>query len=45
MNEPSILVRMFGTDEEVGKPRLLRAGPLTAELDNGNLRHILLAFM
>jgi hypothetical protein len=40
MSKPSILVRLYGTDEEVAKPKLLRAGPLTAELEAGNLRHI-----
>lgn len=33
-------VRLYGTDEPVVPPRILRAGPLTAELDAGNLRHI-----
>src|SRR5436309_13300688 len=39
-NEPSLPVRLFGTDEPVIKPEILSAGPLTAELDAGNLRHI-----
>jgi hypothetical protein len=39
-NEPSLPVRLFGTDELVIKPEILSAGPLTAELDAGNLRHI-----
>jgi len=33
-------VRLYGTDETVEPPRVLRAGPLSAELDVGNLRHI-----
>ena len=37
---PSRSVRLFGTDEPVEPPVLLRAGPLTAELEDGNLRYI-----
>ena len=37
---PSLPIRLYGTEEPVTPPRLLVAGPLTAELDNGNLRHI-----
>jgi hypothetical protein len=33
-------IRLYGTDESVEAPRILRAGPLTAELAAGNLRHI-----
>ncbi|MBV9999866.1 MAG: hypothetical protein JO015_12240 [Verrucomicrobia bacterium] len=33
-------VRLFGTLEPVSPPRKLTAGPLTAELDAGNLRYI-----
>jgi hypothetical protein len=33
-------VRLYGTDETVEAPRILRAGPLSAELETGNLRHI-----
>ena len=33
-------IRLYGTDESVEAPRILRAGPLTAELETGNLRHI-----
>jgi hypothetical protein len=33
-------IRLYGTEEPVVAPRILRAGPLTAELDAGNLRHI-----
>jgi D-apionolactonase len=39
-NEPSVPVRLFGTDEPVIKAQVLTAGPVTAELDAGNLRHI-----
>src|SRR3954452_2392197 len=42
-NQPSLLVRFFGTDEPVIKPKILSAGPLTAEFDAGNLRHIRVA--
>ncbi len=37
---PSLAVALFGTEEPAVLPRILRAGPLTAELDAGNLRHI-----
>ena len=40
MNAPSRNIRLFGTDEPVEAPRLLRAGPLSAELEAGNLRYI-----
>ena len=33
-------VRLCGTDEPVEAPKILRAGPLSAELAAGNLRHI-----
>jgi len=33
-------VRLFGTDEPVIPPKLLRAGALSAELEAGNLRYI-----
>src|SRR3984885_9595291 len=33
-------VRLYGTDEPVQPPEILRAGPLSAELEAGNLRHI-----
>ncbi len=36
----SQLIRLYGTDELVERPRILRAGPLTVEFDAGNLRHI-----
>jgi D-apionolactonase len=38
--QPSLAVRLFGTEEPVTPARILRAGPLTVELDAGNLRHI-----
>jgi hypothetical protein len=37
---PSKAVMYFGTGQPASKPKLLRAGPLTAELDDGNLRTI-----
>ncbi|HUS52511.1 MAG TPA: hypothetical protein VMY41_00695 [Thermohalobaculum sp.] len=37
---PSLAVKLFGTDEPAPQTRVLRAGPLTAELDAGNLRYI-----
>ena len=41
MNDmPSRAIRLFGTDEPVAAVRLLEAGPLTAELENGNLRYV-----
>jgi len=40
MNAPSLSVRLFGTEEPVTPPQMLRAGPLTAELEAGNLRYI-----
>jgi D-apionolactonase len=36
----SYSIRLYGTDEAVESPRILRAGPLTAEFEAGNLRHI-----
>ena len=39
-NPPSTAVRLFGTEEAVTPPRILKAGPLSADLDAGNLRHI-----
>ena len=33
-------VRLYGTDEPVEPPRLLQAGPLSAEFEAGNLRYI-----
>lgn len=37
---PSAAVKLFGTDEPVPDRPILRAGPLSAELDAGNLRYI-----
>jgi D-apionolactonase len=37
---PSRGIRLFGTDQPVAAPRVLKAGPLTAELEAGNLRYI-----
>ncbi|MBV8813386.1 MAG: hypothetical protein JO271_02765 [Verrucomicrobia bacterium] len=36
----SDLIRLYGTDEQIQPPRILQAGPLTAEFEAGNLRHI-----
>jgi D-apionolactonase len=33
-------VRLFGTEEPVADPIVLRAGPLSAELEDGNLRYV-----
>ena len=35
---PSRSIRLFGTAEPVAPPRLLKAGPLTAEFEAENLR-------
>jgi hypothetical protein len=37
---PSLSIRLFGTDQPVAPARVLKAGPLTAELEAGNLRYI-----
>ena len=37
---PSPNLRLFGTEEPAAPCRVLRAGPLSAELEDGNLRHI-----
>jgi len=39
-NAPSETIRLYGTEEPSASTPLLRAGPLTAEFDAGNLRHI-----
>ncbi|MET1026865.1 MAG: hypothetical protein ABWY00_06835 [Dongiaceae bacterium] len=39
-DELSLDLRLYGTAEKVEPPRLLAAGPLTAELEAGNLRYI-----
>src|SRR5262249_59671973 len=38
--EPSRAVRLFGTEEEVAPPEIVRAGDLSAEFEAGNLRYI-----
>ncbi|HEX5080302.1 MAG TPA: hypothetical protein VFV80_14210 [Geminicoccaceae bacterium] len=40
---PSRAVMLFGTEEPVTPPRLLHAGPLTCELEAGNLRYVRVA--
>jgi hypothetical protein len=40
ISEPSPAVRLFGTEEPVAEPRLLKVGKLSAELEAGNLRYI-----
>ncbi len=40
MQNPSRAIALYGTEEEVAVPRILRAGKLTAELEAGNLRYI-----
>jgi D-apionolactonase len=37
---PSRAIMLFGTAQPVAPPKTLRAGPLSAELENGNLRYI-----
>ena len=37
---PSPAIMLFGTEEPPAETRLLKAGPLSAELDAGNLRYI-----
>jgi hypothetical protein len=37
---PSRAVALFGTEEKVEPPLVLTAGPLSAELEDGNLRYI-----
>ncbi|MGH1478198.1 MAG: hypothetical protein ACRBM6_05630 [Geminicoccales bacterium] len=37
---PNRAIALFGTDEPVPSSKTLRAGPLTAEFDNGALRYI-----
>jgi len=39
---PTRAVKLFGTDEPPAETRVLSAGPLSAELDAGNLRYICL---
>ena len=40
MQTPSRNVRLYGTEQPPAEPRVLHAGPLSAELDAGNLRHV-----
>lgn len=40
MVEPTRSAKLFGTEEVVAPPLLLRAGPLSAEFEDGNLRYI-----
>ncbi len=40
MSNPSRAIALYGTEEEVAPPRVLRAGKLSAELEAGNLRYI-----
>lgn len=40
MQNPSRAIALYGTDEPVTPPRVLRAGALAAELEAGNLRYI-----
>jgi len=37
---PSRAIALFGTDEPVSASKMLRAGPLTVEFDNGALRYV-----
>jgi hypothetical protein len=37
---PPRAIALFGTEEKVSPRKMLRAGPLTCELDGGNLRYI-----
>lgn len=38
--DPDQSIRLYGTSQMVAPVRLLKAGPLSAELDGGNLRHV-----
>jgi D-apionolactonase len=40
VKQPSRAVRLFGTEEPVEPPRILKAGALSAEFETGNLRYI-----
>ena len=40
MRTPSRAIALYGTEEDVAPPRVLRAGMLSAELQAGNLRYI-----
>ena len=40
VTDPSMNLRLTGTEEPVMPSRILRAGPLSAELESGNLRYV-----
>lgn len=40
VKQPSRELRLFGTEEPVEPPRILKAGALSAEFETGNLRYI-----
>lgn len=40
MSEPTRSIKLYGTDQPIVGPRVLKAGALSAELEAGNLRHI-----
>lgn len=40
MSEPTRNIKLYGTDQPIVEPRVLKAGALSAELEAGNLRHI-----
>jgi hypothetical protein len=40
METPSVAVMLYGTEQPVEPARILQAGPLSAELEAGNLRYI-----
>jgi D-apionolactonase len=39
-SNPSLSIRLYGTDEPAASPRIISAGDLSVEFDAGNLRHI-----
>ena len=40
MSDPTRSIKLYGTDQPIAEPRVLKAGALSAELEAGNLRHI-----
>ena len=38
--QPSLSVRLFGSEEPVTPPVVLQAGPQTGELEAGDLRYV-----
>ena len=40
MSEPTRSIKLYGTDQPIVEPRVMKAGALSAELEAGNLRHI-----